>query len=108
MNSITIIGTGAYGLSIALNLLKNNQKVKMWVESKERAEYLNNNRNNSGILPNIKIPKEIEFSNDYEYVLKNSKIILIVVATKFVGPVAQEISKYDIKNKHFCILSKGI
>lgn len=108
MNNIAIIGTGAYGLSIALNLLKNNKNIRMWVESQEKADFLNNNRKNSGILPNINIPKEIEFSNDYEYVLKNTKIVFIVVATKFVSTVTKEISKYDIKGKHFCILSKGI
>ena len=35
MNKIAIIGTGAYGLSIALTLLKKCDKVTMWVESKE-------------------------------------------------------------------------
>ena len=66
MNNIAIIGTGAYGLSIALSLLKKNKTIRMWVESKERAEFLNDNKNNSGILPNIKITNNIEFSNDYE------------------------------------------
>ena len=108
MKEIAIIGTGAYGLSIALSLLKKNKHIKMWVESKERAEFLNNNKDNSGILPNIIIPEEIEFSNDYEYVIKNANIIFIAVSAKFVGPVANDLSKYNIKNKHFCILSKGI
>lgn len=108
MNEIAIIGTGAYGLSVALSLLKKNKSIKMWVESEEKADYLNKNRNNPGILPNITIPDTIEFSNDYEYVIKNSSIIFIAVAAKFVGPVAKELSNLDIKDKHFCILSKGI
>ena len=108
MNNIAIIGTGAYGLSIALNLIKNKKNIRMWVETQEKVDFLNTNRDNNGILPNIKIPQEIEFSNNYEYVLKNAKIVFIAVATKFVGTVTKEISKYDIKGKHFCILSKGI
>lgn len=108
MKQISIIGTGAYGLSVALSLLKKNKSIKMWVESEERAEFLNNNRDNSGILPNIVIPETIEFSNDYENVISGSDIIFIAVAAKFVGPVAESLSKYNIKNKHFCILSKGI
>ena len=108
MNNIAIIGTGAYGLSIALTLLKNKKNIRMWVESEERAEFLNNNRDNSGILPNIKIPEQITFSNNYEYILKDAKIVFIAVAAKFVSSVTEEISKYDIKDKHFCILSKGI
>lgn len=108
MNKIAIIGTGAYGLSIALALLKKCDKVTMWVESKERADFLNNNKKNSGILPNIEIPESIEFSNDYEYVINNTKIIFIAVVAKYVNSVTKELSKYNLKDKHFCILSKGI
>ncbi len=106
--NISIIGTGAYGLSIALALLKNNNNIKMWVESEERATFLDKNRNNSGILPNITIPSSIIFSNNYEYVIENTEIIFIAVAAKFVDSVTKKLSKYNIKNKHFCILSKGI
>lgn len=108
MNNVAIIGTGAYGLSIAIALLKKVKNIKMWVESKERADFLNTNKKNSGILPNIEIPNNIEFSNDYEYVIKDTNIIFIAVTAKFVNSVSLELSKYNIKNKHFCILSKGI
>ncbi len=108
MKTVSIIGTGAYGLSIALALLKNCDKINMWVESKERADYLNKNKDNSNILPNVKIPDNIEFSNDYEYVIKDSNVIFIAVTAKFVNTVTKELSKYNLKNKHFCILSKGI
>ena len=108
MKNIAIIGTGAYGLSIGISLLKKCDHVKMWVESTERAEFLNNNKKNSGILQNVVIPDNIEFSNDYEYVLENTDIVFIAVTAKFVGPVAKELKNYNIKKKHFCILSKGI
>ncbi|MBQ3020621.1 MAG: NAD(P)H-dependent glycerol-3-phosphate dehydrogenase [Bacilli bacterium] len=108
MNNVAIIGTGAYGLSIAIALLKKVKNIKMWVESEERAEFLNKNKKNSNILPNIEIPDSIEFSNDYEYVIKDTNVVFIAVTAKFVGPVTKELSKYNLKNKHFCILSKGI
>ena len=108
MKTISIIGTGAYGLAIATSLLKKNDKIVMWVESQERVEYLNKNRKNSGILPNTEIPKNIEFTNDYQYIIKSSNIIFIAVAAKFIDSVTKELSKYNLKDKHFCILSKGI
>lgn len=108
MEKIAIIGTGAYGLSIALALLKKNKHICMWVESEEKVEFLNKNRKNSGILPNIEIPESIEFSNNYEYVINNTNIVFIAVAAKFVNSVTKDLSKYNLKNKHFCILSKGI
>lgn len=106
--NIAIIGTGAYGLANALMLLKNNNKIKMWVESEERCTYYENNRNNLDFLPGITIPKAIEFSTSYEYVLKDANIVFIMVAAKFVASVSKEILKYQTPNMHFCIGSKGI
>lgn len=106
--NIAIIGTGAYGLANALMLIKNNNKIKMWTESEEKREYFDKNRNKLDCLPGIKIPKEIEFSSDYEYVLKDADIVFIMVAAKFVASVSKEILKYQTPNMHFCIGSKGI
>lgn len=106
--NIAIIGTGAYGLANALMLIKNNNKIKMWTESEEKREYFDKNRNKLDFLPGIKIPKEIEFSCDYEYVLKDADIVFIMVAAKFVASVSKEILKYQTPNMHFCIGSKGI
>ena len=108
MNKVSIIGTGAYGLSIAIALLKKCDNISMWVESEERADFLNKNRKNSGILPNINIPKNIFFSNNLETVIKDSNIIFIAVTAKYVDSITKSLSKYNLKNKYFCILSKGI
>lgn len=108
MKKISIIGTGAYGLSIAIALLKKCDNVSMWVESIDRAKYIDKHRKNSGILPNITIPDNITFSNDLDSVIKDSKVIFIAVTAKYVDMVTKMLSKCNIKNKYFCILSKGI
>ena len=108
MKKIAMIGTGAYGLGVSIALLKKNESITMWVESKERAKFLNNNKKNANILPNIEIPKNITFTNDLNEVISNTNIVFIAVAAKFIDSVAKDLSKLNIKNKHFCILSKGI
>lgn len=108
MKKIAMIGTGAYGLGVSISLLKKNESVSMWVESKERAEFLNKNKKNANILPNIEIPTNVTFSNDLNEVMKGTNIVFIAVAAKYIDSIAKEISKLYIKNKHFCILSKGI
>jgi len=105
MNNIAIIGTGAYGLSLALSLVKKNKNVKMW---SEKADLINKNRKNSGILPNVEIPDCIEISSNYEYILNNVDIVIIAVAAKYVDSVTKELNKYEIKDKYLCIVSKGI
>ncbi len=108
MKKIAMIGTGAYGLGVSIALLKKNESITMWVESEERAKFLNNNKKNANILPNIEIPKNITFTNDLNEVISNTNIVFIAVAAKFIDSVAKDLSKLNIKNKHFCILSKGI
>ena len=82
--NISIIGTGAYGLSIALALIKNNHKVTMWVESEERVTYLNNNRKNANILPGIEIPEKI---NIFVYLVKVLKKILANLFLMFLKEI---------------------
>ena len=108
MKKVCIIGAGAYGLSIALSLSKKEYLIDMWVESKERCVFLNENRKNSGILPNKNIPKTITFTNDIKEIIDNNNLIIIAVAAKYVDSITKEINKYNIKNKYFAILSKGI
>ena len=67
MKEIAIIGTGAYGLSIALSLLKKNKKIKMWVESKERADFLNNNKS----YPYTIFNRSITFNKNNYYKIIN-------------------------------------
>ena len=108
MKKIAMIGTGAYGLGVSIALLKKNESITMWVESEEKAKFLNNNKKNANILPNIEIPKNITFTNDLNEVISNTNIVFIAVAAKFIDSIAKDLSKLNIKNKHFCILSKGI
>ena len=63
MKTISIIGTGAYGLSIAVTLLKKCDNIKMWVESEERAKFLNENRSNNGIFNDFTIKWKCIFTN---------------------------------------------
>lgn len=108
MKKIAMIGTGAYGLGVSISLLKKNESVSMWVENEEKAKFLNNNKKNANILPNIEIPANITFSNDLDEVIKGTNIVFIAVAAKYIDNIAKKLSKLNIKNKHFCILSKGI
>ena len=108
MKKIAMIGAGAYGLGVSISLLKKNESVSMWVENEEKAKFLNNNKKHANILPNIEIPANITFSNDLDEVIKGTNIVFIAVAAKYIDNIAKKLSKLNIKNKHFCILSKGI
>ena len=107
--NIGIIGTGAYGLALALQFdKKSKNNVKMWTKFEQEKNEIVTYRENRKVLPGVRIPKDIEISNDMEYVVKDSDIIVIAVPAAFVGDVSKEIKNYYNKNQQFVLASKGI
>ena len=119
MKTISIIGTGAYGLSIAVTLLKKCDNIKMWVESEERAKFLNENRSNNGIFNDFTIPDNIEFSNDSDTVKDEDYDSLILyiakpgdslwkIAKKFNSTVDELARMNGIENENEIIIGQKI
>ena len=107
--NIGIIGTGAYGLALAIQFDENTKNtVRMWTKFEAEKEEIVKYRENKKVLPGVKIPKDIEISTDMEYVVKKSDIIVIAVPAAFVGDVSAEIKKYYRRNHQFVLASKGI
>ena len=106
--NISILGTGAYGLSLALMFHRNNCKIKMWAKFDEEKEMLEKERENKVKLPGVKLPKEIIFTTDMKEAVEGADLIVIAVPAGFVDSISAEL-KYCIKpNQHICIASKGI
>ena len=69
--NIAIIGTGAYGIALALMFYKNNNKISMWTKFEEEKDRILNERENKKVLPGVKIPEDIYISNDIEETIKD-------------------------------------
>ena len=106
--NISILGTGAYGIALALMFHKNGNKVKMWTKFEEERDSILKNRINEKVLPNVKIPKDIEISCDFCDVVVDADIIVIAIPAGFVDDVSCELSKYYTDNQYVVIASKGI
>lgn len=104
---ISILGTGAYGISLGLILKENNHDVYMWTKFDEEANYLNQTRVSPN-LKGIKISKDVVISTDFENTVKDSELIIIAVPAAFVNDVSCELKNYLKDNQHVCIASKGI
>lgn len=104
---VSILGTGAYGISLGLILKENNHDVYMWTKFDEEANYLNQTRVSPN-LKGIKINKDIVISTDFENTVKDSELIIIAVPAAFVNDVSYELKNYLKDNQHVCIASKGI
>ena len=108
MKNIAIIGSGSWGVALAIHLAKNGHKIKIWSYEKEEADLINNQKK-CKFLPNVEIPDNIECKLDYEEVIKGADLILQVTPSKFTRNIVRQYAKYvDVKKQPIIVCSKGI
>ena len=105
MKNIAIIGSGSWGVALAVYLANQGKKVKIWSFAKEEADLINNEKKRK-FLPNITLPEGIECTLSYEEAIKDSEIILHVTPSKFTRSIVKEYKKF-VTNQPIIICSKG-
>jgi len=105
---VSLIGTGAYGIAMAMMLNKNNKDIIMWSESKEKIEKYKKDGCIKDILPGVTCPENIKLTDSYEEAVKGRDVIFIMSTAHFVGSICDGIKDYLTKDQVVCIASKGI
>lgn len=105
---IAILGTGAYGIALALMFYKNDCSITMWTKFKEEKEMLLKYRENKKTLPDVLIPEDILITNSLEEAISDKDLIVIAVPSAFVDDVSESLSGILKENQHICLASKGI
>lgn len=105
---VTILGSGAYGIALALMFNKNNCDITIWERFEDKAKDIIKHRENKQVLPGIKIPDNIKITTDLEDSIVGSELIVIAIPAGFVDEVTLKIKDIVSKEQHICIASKGI
>ena len=105
MKNIAIIGSGTWGVALAIHLSKKGNKIKIWSFSEEEANTLNTERK-CKFLPEAVIDENITCYTDMKTVIDGSDIILHVTPSKFVRETIKKYEKY-VTNQPVIICSKG-
>lgn len=103
--NIAIIGSGSWGVALAVHLTSVGNNVKIWSFMEEERDLINNERK-CKFLPGVELPENIMCSTDFEEVIKNSKMILHVTPSKFTRSTFRQYKEY-VGNKPVIICSKG-
>ena len=103
--NIAIIGSGSWGVALAVHLASVGNNVKIWSFMEEERDLINNERK-CKFLPGVKLSENIMCSTDFEEVIKDSKMILHVTPSKFTRSTFRQYKEY-VGNKPVIICSKG-
>ena len=103
--NIAIIGSGSWGVALAVHLANVGNNVKIWSFMEEERDLINNERK-CKFLPGVELPENIMCSTDFGEVIKDSKMILHVTPSKFTRSTFRQYKEY-VGNKPVIICSKG-
>lgn len=106
--NITVLGTGAYGLALAIALNKNSSNnITMWTKIEEEKKIIDNYHEYKRVLPNVHIPENIKIETNLEKAISNTNLIICAIPVAYVRNVLIDLKKY-YNNQPICIATKGI
>ncbi|MEG1887219.1 MAG: NAD(P)H-dependent glycerol-3-phosphate dehydrogenase [Oscillospiraceae bacterium] len=105
MAKISVLGSGAWGIALALSAHYRENNVIIWSAFKSEVDYLNSGREHEKLLPDIKIPKDILITDDINAVY-GSDIVIIAVPSFAVRETAARIR--ELKCPIVVNVAKGI
>ena len=88
MNSIAVIGAGAWGTALAIQAHRAGRRVTLWVRDPDRAREIAATRRNPN-LPSATLPAEITVTN----ILPTADLLLLAVPVQHLRAVASRLSK---------------
>lgn len=104
---VSILGMGAFGIALT-KILKKDVEVSMWTNFEDELKAVELKRENTVVLPNVKIDKKVELTTDLEKCVKDSSVIFIAVPAVAVREVANKLKDYITLDQTICMVTKGI
>lgn len=107
MSKISVIGSGSWGVALAMVLNKNGHEVKLWSFNEEEANLINK-EHKCKFLPNIIVPSSIKCFTNLEESVIDTEIILIVTPSKAIRTTINNLKPFVNSNQSFVLCSKGM
>lgn len=105
MKKIAVIGSGSWGVALAMHIARLGHNVKIWSFLKEEADLINNEKK-CKFLPEITILDNIIATTSFEECVKDSDYIFHVTPSKVVRNTVKQYKEF-LKNQPIIMCSKG-
>ena len=106
--TVAVLGGGSFGTVIANIIAANGHRVTLWMRSDERAEILNESRENPTYLPGYKLDPGLQATTDLTSAITGAEIIFVAVPSKSCRAVARELANCIDADAMVVSTTKGI
>ena len=105
MSNISIIGSGSWGIALAIHLASLGNNIKVWSFMEDEAKLINEEKK-CKFLPGIDLPENIYATLDLKEAIEGTELILHVTPSKFTRDTLKQYKEY-VTNQKILICSKG-
>jgi glycerol-3-phosphate dehydrogenase (NAD(P)+) len=107
VKSIAVLGAGSWGTALSIVLADNGHDVRLWTHRKEQADIINETHKNEHYLE-IMVPEKIKAFYNMEEAIQDVDAILLVVPTKAIREVCQNLNSILNTSPVIIHATKGI
>ncbi|VTX50345.1 MULTISPECIES: NAD(P)H-dependent glycerol-3-phosphate dehydrogenase [Fusobacterium] len=108
MAKISVIGSGGWGIALAILLHKNGHNLTIWSFDKKEAKELKTTRENKTKLPNILLPEDIKVTDDLKEAVNDKDILILAVPSKAIRSVSKSLKNIIKDNQIIVNVAKGL
>ena len=92
---VTVLGSGAWGTALACELNEGGHEVHVWGHNASHVQEIVQRRENARYLPGVKLSSAIEFTEDFDNALGDSKFIVMATPSKALRETAGRLKGFS-------------
>lgn len=105
---VTVIGDGAWGTALALNMIANGHQVQIWGAFPDYLNEIRQKQENYKFLPGVKLPDSLGLCADMESACTGQDVLLLATPTQFLRGVLKKMSPFFNNSIPVINVAKGI
>lgn len=106
--SVAVLGGGSFGTVIGNIIACNGHTVRLWLRNQQRADTINEHRQNLDYLPGYTLHDKLQATTDLTQALSGADIIFVAVPSKSFREVVRELAGQIPSGTLVISLTKGI
>ena len=106
--SVTVLGDGGWGTTLALHLHRLGHRVRLWGAFPEYVALLARRRENQKFLPGIRLPRSLRITADLAASLEASDLVILAIPSQHLRRVLRRVRAVSPARAVFVSVAKGL